>query len=427
MTTQMPCPQYRYENDELMCEKVPLSALAEKFGTPLYVYSKSAVLDAFNVYQTILQDTPHLVCYALKANANLAIIELLAQAGAGFDIVSGGELARVLAAGGDPHKVIYSGVGKTAKEIAFALENEIHCFNVESIPELDRIQEVAASLNKIAPISVRVNPNVDAKTHPYISTGLKNNKFGVAYEDCVALYQRAQSLPNIKITGIDCHIGSQITQASPYLDAADKILDLVEKLHNQGIHLEHIDFGGGIGVRYEDTDTPIDMKHLILSLKEKLHARGFGHLTMVFEPGRSIIANAGCLLMQTQYIKKTDVKNFLITDASMAEMARPSLYEAWMPVYETTKHSDREMQTFEVVGPVCESSDWLAKDRQLAVEVGDYLAMMVAGAYGMSMASNYNARPRPAELMIDGEMVHVIRERETIESLWRNEHLLMKH
>lgn len=427
MTTQMPCPQYRYENDELMCEKVPLSALAEKFGTPLYVYSKSAVLDAFNVYQTILQDTPHLVCYALKANANLAIIELLAQAGAGFDIVSGGELARVLAAGGDPHKVIYSGVGKTAKEIAFALENEIHCFNVESIPELDRIQEVAASLNKIAPISVRVNPNVDAKTHPYISTGLKNNKFGVAYEDCVALYQRAQSLPNIKVTGIDCHIGSQITQASPYLDAADKILDLVEKLHNQGIHLEHIDFGGGIGVRYEDTDTPIDMKHLILSLKEKLHARGFGHLTMVFEPGRSIIANAGCLLMQTQYIKKTDVKNFLITDASMAEMARPALYEAWMPVYETTKHSDREMQTFEVVGPVCESSDWLAKDRQLAVEVGDYLAMMVAGAYGMSMASNYNARPRPAELMIDGEMVHVIRERETIESLWRNEHLLMKH
>ena len=427
MTTQMPCPQYRYENDELMCEKVPLSALAEKFGTPLYVYSKSAVLDAFNVYQTILQDTPHLVCYALKANANLAIIELLAQAGAGFDIVSGGELARVLAAGGDPHKVIYSGVGKTAKEIAFALENEIHCFNVESIPELDRIQEVAASLNKIAPISVRVNPNVDAKTHPYISTGLKNNKFGVAYEDCVALYQRAQSLPNIKLTGIDCHIGSQITQASPYLDAADKILDLVEKLHNQGIHLEHIDFGGGIGVRYEDTDTPIDMKHLILSLKEKLHARGFGHLTMVFEPGRSIVANAGCLLMQTQYIKKTDVKNFLITDASMAEMARPALYEAWMPVYETTKHSDREMQTFEVVGPVCESSDWLAKDRQLAVEVGDYLAMMVAGAYGMSMASNYNARPRPAELMIDGEMVHVIRERETIESLWRNEHLLMKH
>ena len=427
MTTQMPCPQYRYENDELMCEMVPLSALAEKFGTPLYIYSKSAVLDAFNVYQTILQDTPHLVCYALKANANLAIIELLAQAGAGFDIVSGGELARVLAAGGDPHKVIYSGVGKTAKEIAFALENEIHCFNVESIPELDRIQEVAASLNKIAPISVRVNPNVDAKTHPYISTGLKNNKFGVAYEDCVALYQRAQSLPNIKVTGIDCHIGSQITQASPYLDAADKILDLVEKLHNQGIHLEHIDFGGGIGVRYEDTDTPIDMKHLILSLKEKLHARGFGHLTMVFEPGRSIVANAGCLLMQTQYIKKTDVKNFLITDASMAEMARPALYEAWMPVYETTKHSDREMQTFEVVGPVCESSDWLAKDRQLAVEVGDYLAMMVAGAYGMSMASNYNARPRPAELMIDGEMVHVIRERETIESLWRNEHLLMKH
>ena len=426
MTTQMPCPQYRYENDELMCEEVLLSPLAEQFGTPLYVYSKSAILDAFNVYQTILQDTPHLVCYALKANANLAIIELLAQAGAGFDIVSGGELARVLAAGGDPHKVIYSGVGKTAKEIAFALENEIHCFNVESIPELDRIQEVAASMNKIAPISVRINPNVDAKTHPYISTGLKNNKFGVAYEDCVALYQKAQSLPNIKITGIDCHIGSQITQASPYLDATDKILDLVEALHNQGIELEHIDFGGGIGVRYETTDTPIDMKHLILSLKEKLHARGFGHLTMVFEPGRSIIANAGCLLMQTQYIKKTEVKNFLITDASMAEMARPALYDAWMPVYETSKRADRETQTYEVVGPVCESSDWLAKERQLAVDVGDYLAMMVAGAYGMSMASNYNARPRPAELMIDGETVHVIRERETVESLWSNEHLLMK-
>ena len=426
MTTQMPSPQYRYENDELMCEEVLLSTLAEQFGTPLYVYSKSAILDAFNVYQTILQETPHLVCYALKANANLAIIELLAQAGAGFDIVSGGELARVLAAGGDSHKVIYSGVGKTAKEIAFALENEIHCFNVESIPELDRIQEVAASMNKIAPISVRINPNVDAKTHPYISTGLKNNKFGVAYEDCVALYQKAQSLPNIKITGIDCHIGSQITQASPYLDATDKILDLVEALHNQGIELEHIDFGGGIGVRYETTDTPIDMKHLILSLKEKLHARGFGHLTMVFEPGRSIIANAGCLLMQTQYIKKTEVKNFLITDASMAEMARPALYDAWMPVYETSKRADRETQTYEVVGPVCESSDWLAKERQLAVDVGDYLAMMVAGAYGMSMASNYNARPRPAELMIDGETVHVIRERETVESLWSNEHLLMK-
>ena len=245
----MPCSQYRYENDELMCESVSLSALAKQFGTPLYVYSKSAILDAFNVYQTILRDTPHMVCYALKANANLAIIDLLAQAGAGFDIVSGGELARVLAAGGNPQKVIYSGVGKTAKEIAFALEHDIHCFNVESIPELDRIQEVAAGMGKVAPISVRINPNVDAKTHPYISTGLKNNKFGVAYDDCVALYQKARTLPNIKITGIDCHIGSQITQASPYLDSNDKILDLVEKLQAEGIELEHIDFGGGIGVR----------------------------------------------------------------------------------------------------------------------------------------------------------------------------------
>ena len=424
--THMPCPQYRYENDELMCEKVSLSALAKEFGTPLYVYSKSALLDAFNVYQTILQDTPHLVCYALKANANLAIIELLAQAGAGFDIVSGGELARVLAAGGNPHKVIYSGVGKTVKEIAFALEQEIHCFNVESIPELDRIQSVAASMDKVAPISVRINPNVDAKTHPYISTGLKNNKFGVAYEDSIELYKKAQALPNIRIVGIDCHIGSQITQASPYLDAADKILDLVEQLRVEGIELQHIDFGGGIGVRYEDHDTLIDMQHLILSLKEKLHARGLAHLTMIFEPGRSIVANAGCLLMQTQYIKKTEVKNFLITDASMAEMARPALYEAWMPVYETSMRSDREPQTYEIVGPVCESSDWLAKDRQLAVEVGDYLAMMVAGAYGMSMASNYNARPRPAEIMIDGQATHVIRERETIESLWCNERLLGK-
>lgn len=424
--THMPCPQYRYENDELMCEKVSLSALAKEFGTPLYVYSKSALLDAFNVYQTILQDTPHLVCYALKANANLAIIELLARAGAGFDIVSGGELARVLAAGGNPHKVIYSGVGKTVKEIAFALEQEIHCFNVESIPELDRIQSVAASMDKVAPISVRINPNVDAKTHPYISTGLKNNKFGVAYEDSIELYKKAQALPNIRIVGIDCHIGSQITQASPYLDAADKILDLVEQLRVEGIELQHIDFGGGIGVRYEDHDTLIDMQHLILSLKEKLHARGLAHLTMIFEPGRSIVANAGCLLMQTQYIKKTEVKNFLITDASMAEMARPALYEAWMPVYETSMRSDREPQTYEIVGPVCESSDWLAKDRQLAVEVGDYLAMMVAGAYGMSMASNYNARPRPAEIMIDGQATHVIRERETIESLWCNERLLGK-
>ena len=424
--THMPCPQYRYENDELMCEKVSLSALAKEFGTPLYVYSKSALLDAFNVYRTILQDTPHLVCYALKANANLAIIELLAQAGAGFDIVSGGELARVLAAGGNPHKVIYSGVGKTVKEIAFALEQEIHCFNVESIPELDRIQSVAASMDKVAPISVRINPNVDAKTHPYISTGLKNNKFGVAYEDSIELYKKAQALPNIRIVGIDCHIGSQITQASPYLDAADKILDLVEQLRVEGIELQHIDFGGGIGVRYEDHDTLIDMQHLILSLKEKLHTRGLGHLTMIFEPGRSIVANAGCLLMQAQYIKKTEVKNFLITDASMAEMARPALYEAWMPVYETSMRSDREPQTYEIVGPVCESSDWLAKDRQLAVEVGDYLAMMVAGAYGMSMASNYNARPRPAEIMIDEQATNVIRERETIESLWCNERLLGK-
>lgn len=423
----MPCSQYRYENDELMCEKIPLSSLAEQFGTPLYVYSRSAILDAFNIYQTILRDTPHMVCYALKANANLAIIELLAQAGSGFDIVSGGELARVLAAGGDPRKVIYSGVGKTAKEIAFALENNIHCFNIESIPELDRIQEVAASMNKVAPISVRINPNVDAKTHPYISTGLKNNKFGVAYDDCVSLYKKAQTLPNIKITGIDCHIGSQITQASPYLDAADKILDLVEKLRIEGIELEHIDFGGGIGVRYESGDDTIDMEHLILSLKDKIHARGFGHLTMIFEPGRSIIANAGCLLMQTQFVKKTEVKNFLITDASMAEMIRPALYEAWMPIYETTKHTDLPKQTFEVVGPVCESSDWLGKDRELAVNVGDYLAMMVAGAYGMSMASNYNARPRPAEIMVDGQVVHVIRERESVESLWANERLTMKH
>lgn len=424
MNSFLPCSQFHYESDELLCEDVSLSSLAKTFGTPLYVYSKSAVLEAFNVYQDILRDTPHKVCYALKANANLALIQLLAQAGAGFDIVSGGELARVLAAGGNPQKVIYSGVGKTEREIEFALSHNIFCFNVESIPELDRIQTVAKRMGKKAPISIRVNPNVDAKTHPYISTGLKNNKFGVAYEDCLALYRQAATLPNIDIVGIDSHIGSQITDPTPYLDATDKVLDLIIALKNDGIELKHIDFGGGIGVRYEPSDTTIEMASLINALKQKLQERGLEHLEMIFEPGRSIVANAGALLMQAQFVKKTAVKNFLITDASMSEMMRPALYEAWMPVYEVTRIPNRETQTYDVVGPVCESSDWLAKNRALAVEPGDYLAMLVTGAYGSSMSSNYNARPRPAEILVDGSKTYVIRERETIESLWANEHLL---
>ena len=414
---------FHYQGADLFCEQVALSDLAHRFQTPLYVYSKGQLLHDFERYQQALGKLNHLVCYAVKANGNLALLQQLARAGAGFDIVSIGELARVKAAGGDTKKVIFSGVGKTRVEILKALQADILCFNVESIPELDRIAEVAREHHLIARISIRVNPNVDAKTHPYISTGLRNNKFGVAYEECFDLYRRAASLPNIAIVGIDCHIGSQITQIEPYLDSFEKILDLVEKLREIGISLHHIDMGGGIGVCYQKSDQLIDLNDLVEQIFNRLKERNLTDLNLIVEPGRSVVCQSGALLMQAQYVKKTPTKKFLIVDASMTEMLRPALYQANMPLCEVHRNG-LDKQTYEVVGPVCESSDWLAHDCPLDVLPDQYLAMLMAGAYGSSMSSTYNARPRPAEVLVDGKNVHLIRQRDSYESLWENEKML---
>lgn len=414
---------FHYEGNDLYCEQLSVAELAQRFQTPLYIYSKAQLLHDFQQYQKALAKEDHLICYAVKANGNLAILQQLAHCGAGFDIVSAGELERVKAAGGDTKKVIFSGVGKTVEEIRSALQSNILCFNVESIPELERINQVASELEMNARISIRINPNVDAKTHPYISTGLRNNKFGVTYEDCLALYQHAASLEHLQIIGIDCHIGSQITAIKPYLDSCDKILDLVAELKQIGIELEHIDFGGGIGVRYEESDSLIDLNELVQQLQRKLIERNLAHLKMIFEPGRSVVCQCGALIMQAQYIKKTPVKNFLIVDASMTEMLRPALYQANMPVCEV-QLNNAQKNTFEIVGPVCESSDWLAHHCQLSIEPNQYLAMLMAGAYGSSMSSTYNARRRPAEVLIDGSHVHVIRERDSFQSLWQNEKLI---
>ncbi len=410
---------FNTQNGLLHAENVALRDIAEHHQTPTYVYSKNALTQTFERFQAGLLGHDHLICFAVKANPSLAILNLFARMGAGFDIVSGGELARVIAAGGDAKKVVFSGVGKSHSEIRSALEAGILCFNVESINELHRIQQVAAELGKIAPVSLRVNPNVDAKTHPYISTGLKNNKFGVAFEDALGLYQQAAAMPNIAVHGVDCHIGSQITELSPFLDALDKVLGLVDALAERNIHIQHIDVGGGVGITYSD-ETPPDFATYTAAIMQKLAGRG---VKVLFEPGRALVGNAGVLLTKVEYLKPGESKNFAIVDAAMNDLMRPALYDAYHNIT-TIAASSAPAQTYEVVGPVCESGDFLGHDRTLAIAEGDYLAIHSAGAYGMSMSSNYNTRARAAEVLVDGDQVHVIREREQIADLFKLERTL---
>jgi diaminopimelate decarboxylase len=406
----------------LYAEAVPLAQIAAEYGTPTYVYSRAALKAAYLAYATACAGRNAHVQYAMKANSNLAVLQVFARLGAGFDIVSGGELKRVLAAGGDPAKVVFSGVGKTADEMELALMHDVRCFNVESIPELDRLNQVAGSVGKKARVSLRINPDVDAKTHPYISTGLKGNKFGIAFEDVLATYRTAAALPNLEVTGIDCHIGSQITEVAPYLEALDKVLDVVEALEREGIKLTHIDVGGGLGITYAD-ETPPDITAFATTLLDRVAERGHGHREVLFEPGRSLVGNAGVLLTQVEFLKPGAAKNFCIVDAAMNDLARPAMYEAFHGI-EPVGAPHGQPVTYDVVGPVCESGDWLGRDRALAVQPGDLLAVMSAGAYGFVMSSNYNTRPRAAEVMVDGNAVHVVRERELVEDLFRDERLL---
>ena len=410
------------EGGELRLDGHALAGLAQQHGTPLFVYSRAAMRSALASYERALQGRRHLVCYAMKANSTLAVLQTFAEAGCGFDIVSGGELARVLAAGGEPSKVVFSGVGKTRDEMRQALLAGVRCFNVESVGELDRLNEVALSLGQQAPVSLRVNPDVDAGTHPYISTGLKGNKFGIAHDEALAAYRHAASLPGLRVVGIDCHIGSQITQLEPYLDALDRVLDLVEAVEAAGIPIHHVDVGGGLGITYTDEQPP-DAGLLVGELIKRLDARGHGHREVLFEPGRSLVGNAGVMLTEVLYLKPGETRNFCIVDAAMNDLMRPAMYQAWMAI-EPCRLRDAPLVTWDVVGPVCESGDWLGRDRALAVQVGDVLAVLSAGAYSMAMASNYNTRPRAAEVMIDGAQVHLIRQRESVGALFADERLI---
>jgi diaminopimelate decarboxylase len=415
-------PHVAYRGDDLTLEGVRLADLAQAHGTPLYVYSKAAMLDALAAYQRGFAGRKVQICYAMKANSSLAVLQLFARAGCGFDIVSGGELARVLAAGGDPAKVIFSGVGKTRAEMRQALDAGIGCFNVESEAELEVLSAVATQAGKTAPISIRVNPNVDPKTHPYISTGLKGNKFGVAHERTLATYQRAAALPGLAVAGIDCHIGSQITEVAPYLDAVDRVLDLVQEIEAAGIPIRHIDFGGGLGIDYNG-DTPPAADALWAQLFAKLDARGFGGRQFMIEPGRSLVGNAGVCLTEVLYLKPGEQKNFCIVDAAMNDLPRPAMYQAFhgiVPLHARTGAAT----TYDVVGPVCESGDWIGRDRALAVQPGDCLAVLSAGAYCASMASNYNTRGRAAEVLVDGGTAQVIRARESAADTFQAEKLL---
>ncbi len=414
-------PFVSYHDGQLMVEDVPLQTLAERHGTPLFIYSKAAILAALAAYQRGLAGRDALICYAMKANSTLAILKLLADAGCGFDIVSGGELERALAAGAAPGRIIFSGIGKTRQEMRRALDVGIGCFHVESVAELDVLSEVAQACGRVAPVSIRVNPNVDAKTHPYISTGLKGNKFGIAHEQALAAYQRAAGLPGLRVVGIDCHIGSQITAPAPYLEAMDKILDLVEAIEAAGIPLHHIDFGGGLGIDYNG-DAPPAADALWAALLARLDARGFGGRALMIEPGRSLVGNAGVCVTEVLYLKPGEQKSFCIVDAAMNDLPRPALYQAFhriVPLAEPA--AGAEATTWDVVGPVCESGDWLGHDRALAVRPGDRLAVLSAGAYSMSMASNYNTRPRAAEVLVDGNSTRVVRRREPVQDLWRLE------
>ena len=412
---------FQYKNNQLMAENLPVKQLAEQFGTPLYVYSRATLERHWHAFNNAFDEHPHLVCFAVKSNPNIAILNVMAKLGSGFDIVSQGELERVLAAGGDAGKVVFSGVAKSRQEIARALEVNIRCFNVESEAELLRINQVAGEMGKIAPISLRVNPDVDAHTHPYISTGLKENKFGVSVEQAREVYKLAATLPNIKIVGMDCHIGSQLTELKPFLDAVDRLIVLMEQLEQDGIHLKHLDLGGGLGVTYTD-ETPPHPTEYAKALWEKLSA--FSELEIIVEPGRAITANAGILVTKVEYLKSNESRNFAIVDAGMNDMIRPALYQAYMNILEIDRTLACEEKMYDVVGPICETSDFLGKQRKLAIAEGDYLAQRSAGAYGASMSSNYNSRPRTAEVMVDGDKAYLIRRREALNELWQLESLL---
>jgi diaminopimelate decarboxylase len=411
---------FHYLNGELHAESVPLSRIAKQFGSPCYVYSRAYLEQRFTEYTEALAGQDHLVCYAVKANSNIAVLNVLARLGAGFDIVSVGELERVLAAGGKAERIVFSGVGKTAAEMRRALEVGIHCFNVESEAELERLNDVAADLGVHAPISIRVNPDVDAKTHPYISTGLKDNKFGIDIARAPEVYRRAASLANITIKGVDCHIGSQLIDTSPFLDALDRVLSLVDTLASMDISISHLDLGGGLGVRYRDEIAPATGDY-IASIRARLGDR---KVTLMFEPGRSITANAGVLLTTVEYLKLNEHKNFAIIDAAMNDMIRPSLYDAWMDLLAVKPRNDGTLRHYDFVGPVCETGDFLAQDRELCIAEGDLLALASSGAYGFTMSSNYNSRGRAAEVMVDGDQCHLIRARETVTDLMRGETVL---
>ncbi|NMM12303.1 MAG: diaminopimelate decarboxylase [Rhodoferax sp.] len=415
-------PQLAYRGNELFSEDIRLSDLAKEHGTPLFVYSKGAMLAALAAYQRGFAGRKVQICYAMKANPALGVIQVFADAGCGFDIVSGGDMDRVLAAGGQAEKIIFSGVGKTRSEMQRALSAGIGCFNVESEAELEVLSEVALSMGLTAPVSIRVNPNVDPKTHPYISTGLKGSKFGVAHERVVQTYQRAAQLAGIRVVGIDCHIGSQITEVAPYLDAVDRMLDLVETIEAAGIPLHHIDFGGGLGINYND-DTPPSADDLWQKMLAKLDARGFGNRQLMIEPGRSLVGNAGVCLTEVLYLKPGAQKNFCIIDAAMNDLPRPAMYQAFHQIVPLNPRPDAP-DTYDVVGPICESGDWLGHDRALAVQPGDLLAVLSAGAYCMSMASNYNSRGRAAEILVEGSQAHIIRQRETMADQMRQERLV---
>ncbi|AQZ35526.1 MULTISPECIES: diaminopimelate decarboxylase [Pseudomonadaceae] len=410
---------FNYRDGELFAEGVALSALAQRFGTPTYVYSRAHIEGQYRAYADALAGMPHLVCFAVKANSNIGVLNVLARLGAGFDIVSSGELERVLAAGGEPSRIVFSGVGKSRDDMRRALEVGVHCFNVESSVELERLQKVAAELGVKAPVSLRVNPDVDAGTHPYISTGLKENKFGIDIEQAEAVYARAAELPNLEVIGVDCHIGSQLTTLEPFLDALDRLLLLVDKLAARGITIKHLDLGGGLGVQYRDEQPPLAGDY-ITAVRKRLQGRDLG---LVFEPGRFIVANAGVLLTQVEYLKHTEHKDFAIVDAAMNDLIRPALYQAWMDV-SPVQPREGESRNYDLVGPICETGDFLAKDRQLVLAEGDLLAVRSAGAYGFVMSSNYNTRGRAAEVLVDGEQAYEVRRRETVQELYAGESLL---
>ena len=412
---------FQYKNDRLYAENLPVQQLAEQFGTPLYVYSRATLERHWHAFDSALGEHPHLICFAVKSCSNIGVLSVMAKLGSGFDIVSQGELERVLAAGGDPSKVVFSGVAKSREEIMRGLEVGIRCFNVESLSELKHINLIASEMGKIAPISLRVNPDVDAHTHPYISTGLKENKFGISADEARAAYQFAATLPNVKITGMDCHIGSQLTELQPFLDATDRLVLLMEQLKQDGIKLQHLDLGGGLGVTYhaETAPHPSDYAKALL---EKL--KNYQELEIILEPGRAISANAGILVAKVQYLKSNENRNFAITDTGMNDMIRPALYEAYMNIIEVDRTLVREKAVYDVVGPVCETSDFLGKQRELAIAEGDFIAQRSAGAYGASMSSNYNSRPRTAEVLVDGEQAYLIRRRESVRELWALESMI---